>query len=182
MPDQETSPPERPLLIAVYQGADAADRGVRRLIAHGLSPEQLSLLTREPTVEAKPVSPEPVVERRKKLPSASSSFAHLRSLLSPSVHAIVPGIGKVLAAGPASMLLARALEGTLRGEAQTALGAALHDLTGDPQSAQEYDQALKERKVIVAVHGEGHDFTLALDLLLDAPPLSFRQFGASEKD
>lgn len=181
MKPAKTTPPERPLLIAVYQGADAADQGVRRLIAHGLSPEQISLLTREPTVEATPVSPEPVVERGKKLPTASSRFAHLRSLLSPNVHAMVPGMGKVFAAGPASMRLARALEGTLSGEAQTALGAALHDMTGDPQSAQEYEQALKERKVIVAVQGQGQDLTLADDLLLDAPPLSFRQFGASEE-
>jgi hypothetical protein len=150
-------------VIALYDRLMDAHAAVRELIAHGFSPEKISLLASDVRGEYSPYFDNNLNKGESKVEAAGveigTMLGGLGGLLVGLGLVAIPGIGPVIAAGP----LATAVSGLVGAGVGAAVGGATGGLLGilvdvgiDEAKAEVYAEALRRGGTLVTVEVEDY--------------------------
>ncbi len=137
-----------PLVVAIFPDLSQAAVAARELHAAGVSPDQLSIISRnhdEESEYAMQIGGTPGAEIEDS--RAAARFGELSGYLLAAIALVLPGIGPIVAAGPLSAGLGEAA-GHVAGGIATALGGA-----GIPANrAEALEAAVEGGAILLAVH------------------------------
>ncbi len=160
-------------LVTVYDSHIAAEEAIGHLRQSGFDMKHLSVLGTDSPPENGPVDePRRAVtgyyntgERMAAWGVYGAFWGSLWGFLFGSAYIVVPELGPLAVAGPIVGLIVGAVEGALVVGGLSAIGAALHDIGIPKHSVLKYEDALKQGKFLVIVHGNTDAIARAKGLL-----------------
>jgi hypothetical protein len=137
-----------PLVVATFPDLSQAAVAARKLHAAGLSPDQLSVISRNHDEESEYAvqiggTPGTEIEDSR----AAARFGELSGYLLAAIALVLPGIGPIVAAGP----LAAGL-GEAAGHAAGGIATALHGAGIPADRAEALEAAVESGAILLAVH------------------------------
>lgn len=155
--------------IAIYETHELADRAVKELQQAGFDMNRLSIVGKGYHTEEHPVGYYTVGEKMKVWGGVGATWGAIWGgfwgLLLGTGFFLVPGVGPLLAAGPLVAIIVGALEGGVVVGGLSALGAALVNIGVPKDSVVRYENAVKQDKYLLIVHGSPDEVQKAKTLL-----------------
>jgi hypothetical protein len=124
-------------VVAVFESHDQAEDAIRDLQTDGFDIKKLSLVGKDYQTEGHVIG----------------------------YYTWVPGIGQLLMAGPLAMWIVGALEEVVVVGGLTALGAGLYSIGIPKNSVVQYENKVKNGKLLLVAHGTPEEVERAQDLL-----------------
>ncbi len=157
--------PENNLVIAVYDAHTGAEKAVKELQNSGFDMKTLSIVGKNPHAEEHVVGFYSAGDRMKAWGKTGAFWGGVWGLLFGAAFFAIPGIGLVLAAGPAVAWIVGALEGAVVVGGVSAIGAGLYSIGVPKDSVLEYEIAVKTDRFLLMVHGTADEAARAREIL-----------------
>ena len=159
------APAPKSTVIAVYHTHVEAEEAVRALQTSGFDITQLSIIGKGHQTEEQVVGYYTTGGRMKAWGPAGAFWGALWELLLGSAYFILPDIGPILAAGPAVVWIAGALERAAVVGGASPFAAGLLGVGIPEKSILEYQTHIKAGKFLVITHGSADAVDRARDAL-----------------
>jgi hypothetical protein len=156
-------------IIAVYETQRDAETGVRDLQLAGSDLKKVSILGREHESVEHVAGIYNIGGRMKYWGARGSFWNELWRLLAGAAAFAIPGIGRVLIAGPLTVWVVTALEDPAA-ESLSAVGAGLHTISVPKASIRRYESAIKMHKLLLIAHGSVQEILKSRDVLRGSRP------------
>ena len=153
--------------VYIFKTHQEADDAVRRLMAAGFDPKDLSLIGKGYHSEQHPVGFYTAGDRIKTWGSAGALWGGFWGLLFAPAVFFLPGLGLVAMAGPFVSLLVGILEGAVLVGGVSAIGAALMQIGVPADQIVKYENALTVDSYVLMIHGTPAETHKARMLLLE---------------
>jgi hypothetical protein len=162
--------PDNNIVIAVYEAHTEAEQAVKDLQASGFDMKRLSIVARNPHTEEHVVGFYNAGDRIKHWGKAGAFWGGVWGLLFGAAFFAVPGIGRVLVAGPLVAWIVGALETAVVVGGVSAIGAGLLSVGLPKDSVLKYEIALKTDRFLLMVHGAADEAAEARIILKRTHP------------
>ena len=154
-----------PVMTALYDTHEQAERAVRKLQHQGFDMKQLSIVGRDYHSEENVVGYYNTGDRMLKWGGNGAFWGSMWGMLMGSAFVLIPGVGPLLLAGPLVGMLVGALEGAVVVGGVSVLGAALASLGIPNDSVLEYETEIKVGKYMLLAHGTTAEVARAREIL-----------------
>jgi hypothetical protein len=156
-------------IVAVYLTQTQAEAGVFDLQHAGFDLKKLSVLGREHEAHDQTVGYYNTGGRMKYLGARGAFWNSVWKLLSGAGYFVVPGIGRVLIAGPLTVWIVVA-QRDLAVESLSAVGAGLYEVNIPRASILRYESDVRMHKLLLIASGSAPDVLRARDVLRSSRP------------
>ena len=156
-------------IVAVYETQKDAEVGVRDLRLVGFDLKKVSILGREHEHGEHVTGCYNVCGRMKYWGARGGFWNDLWRLLIGAAWFVIPGIGRVLIAGPLTVWVVGALREPVI-EDLSALGAGLHAISIPKASIRRYESAIKMHKLLLVAHGSTQEVLKSREILRSSRP------------
>jgi hypothetical protein len=156
-------------IIAVYETQTEAEAGVRDLQTAGLDLKKLSILGREHEPGDNVVGYYNTGGHMKHCGARGAFWNDLWKLLPGAAYFSVPGIGRVLMAGPLTLWVVAATQEPAADDL-SALGAGLSTINIPKGNILRYESALKMHKLLLVAHGSVNEVLKSKEVLHASRP------------
>ena len=152
-------------VVAVFESHEQAENAIRELQKDGFDMKKLSIVGKDYHTEEHVVGYYTVGDRMAYWGKLGAFWGGFWGLLFGSAFFWVPGIGKLLVAGPLVMWIVGALEGAVVTGGLTALGAGLYSIGIPKNSILQYEAEVKNGQLLLVAHGSADEVERARELL-----------------
>jgi hypothetical protein len=152
-------------VVAVYRTHLEADQAVKELLRGGVDLHSLSIVGKGYHTDEHAVGYYNTGDRMKYWGKAGAFWGGFWGLLFGSAFFMIPGLGPILAAGPAVAWIVGALESAVVVGGVSALGAGLFSMGIPKDSIVKYETALKTDQFLLIVHGTAAEVAKAKDII-----------------
>jgi hypothetical protein len=156
-------------IVAVYQTQTEAETGVRSLQESGFDLNALSVVGREHESGEHVIGCYSTGGRMKYWGARGAFWNDIWKYLTDAATFVVPGIGRILVAGPLTGWMVDALNNA-EVEDLSALGAGLYEISVPKPSIRRYESAIRMHKLLLIAHGPAHEVLKAKELLRGSRP------------
>jgi hypothetical protein len=156
-------------IIVVYETQREAETGVRDLQLVGFDLRKVSILGREHESLEHVVGYYNTGGRMKYWGTRAPFWNELWRVLAGAACFVIPGIGRVLIAGPLTVWVVGALRDPIVDDL-SAVGAGLHAINIPKASIRRYESAIKMHKLLLIAHGSTQDVLKSRDILRASRP------------
>jgi hypothetical protein len=156
-------------IIAVYETQRDAEAGVRDLRMVGFDLKKVSILGREHESGEHVVGYYNIGGRMKYWGARGTFWNELWRVLVGAACFVIPGIGRVLIAGPLTVWVVGALRDPIVDDL-SAVGAGLHAISIPKASIRRYESAIKMHKLILVAHGSTQEVLKSREVLRGSRP------------
>jgi hypothetical protein len=156
-------------IIAVYETQREAEAGVRDLRLGGFDLRKVSILGREHEAGEHVVGYYNTGGRMKYWGARGAFWNELWRLLAGAACFLIPGIGRVLIAGPLTVWVVGALRDPV-GQDLSAVGTGLHSINIPKASVRRYESAIKMHKLLLIAHGSAQEVLKSREVLRGSRP------------
>jgi hypothetical protein len=156
-------------IVAVYETQREAEAGVRDLQLIGFDLKKVSILGREHESGEHVVGYYSTGGRMKYWGARGAFWNELWRLLVGAACFVIPGIGRVLIAGPLTVWVVGALRDPVI-EELSAVGSGLHSISIPNASIRRYESAIKMHKLLLIAYGSVQEVLKSRDILRGSRP------------
>jgi hypothetical protein len=156
-------------IIAVYERQSDAEEGLLELQRAGFDLKRVSILGKENEVGEQVVGHYNTGGRMKYVGARGAFWNDLWRRLPGAACFDIPGIGRILMAGPMTVWSVSASE-DLDAEGLTTLGAGLFSLNIPKGSVRRYESAIKAHKLLLVAHGAPQELLRSREVLRASRP------------
>ncbi len=167
--------------VAIYNTHTEAETAIRALEKAGINMKKLSILGKDYHAEENVVGYYNAGDRMKFWGKLGAFWGGIMGLLFGSALFFVPGVGHIVALGPAGGLILGALENAIIVGGLSALGAGLFSIGIPKDSVVKYETAVKADKFLVIFHGTEEEVKDAKERLHATNPVESNVHLASEQ-
>jgi hypothetical protein len=167
--------------VAIYNTHTEAETAIRALEKSGINMKKLSILGKDYHAEENVVGYYNAGDRMKFWGKLGAFWGGIMGLLFGSALFFIPGVGHIVALGPAGGLILGALENAIIVGGLSALGAGLFSIGIPKNSVVKYETAVKADKFLVIFHGTEEEVTDARERLHSTNPVEANAHLASEQ-
>ena len=166
--------------VAIYNTHTEAETAIRALEKSGINMKKLSILGKDYHAEENVVGYYNAGDRMKFWGKLGAFWGGIMGLLFGSALFFIPGVGHIVALGPAGGLILGAVENAIIVGGLSALGAGLFSIGIPKDSVVKYETAVKADKFLVIFHGTEEEVTDARERLHATDPVEANAHLASE--
>jgi hypothetical protein len=156
-------------IIAVYEKQSDAEAGLLDLQRAGFDLKRVSILGKESESAEQVVGHYNTGGRMKYLGDRGVFWNDLWKMLPGAACFDIPGIGRVLMAGPMTVWAISAMQES-EAEELTAVGAGLYSLNIPRASVRRYESAIKSHKLLLIAHGSPQELLKSREVLRVSRP------------
>lgn len=156
-------------IIAVYERQNDAEAGLLDLQRSGFDLKRISILGKESEYGEQVVGHYNTGGRMKYLGARGAFWNDLWKMLPGAACFDIPGIGRILMAGPMTVWAVSAMEES-DVEDLTAVGAGLFSLSIPKASVRRYESAIKGHKLLLVAHGSPQELLKSREVLRVSRP------------
>jgi uncharacterized membrane protein len=167
-------------VVAIYPSHMAAEDAIKELQQSGFDMKKLSIIGRDYHTEENVVGYYNTGDRMKAWGQNGAFWGGLWGFVFGSAFFWIPGLGPILVGGPLVSWIVGALEGAILVGGLSAVGAGLYSLGIPNDSILKYEQALRNDKFVLVVHGSMDDTTQAKAILDRTQPESVEHHQATQ--
>jgi hypothetical protein len=160
-------------VVAVYLTHTEADQAVKELQRGGVDLQKLSIVGKGYHTDEHAVGYYNAGDRMKYWGKAGAFWGGFWSLLFGSAFFMIPGLGPILAAGPAVAWIVGVLESAAVVGGVSALGAGLYSIGIPKDSVVKYEAALKTDQFLLIVHGTAAEVAKAKTIIATTNPADY---------
>src|SRR5271154_2749365 len=158
-------------VVAVYPTHTEADQAVKELQRGGVDMQKLSIVGRGYHTDEHAMGYYNTGDRMKYWGKAGAFWGGFWGLLFGSAFFMIPGLGPILAAGPAVAWIVGALESAVVVGGLSALGAGLYSIGIPKDSIVKYETALKTDQFLLIAQGTAVEVAKVKDIIESTHPL-----------
>lgn len=166
--------------VAIYNTHTEAENAIRALEKSGINMKKLSILGKDYHAEENVIGYYNAGDRMKFWGKLGAFWGGIMGLLFGSALFFIPGVGHIVALGPAGGLILGAVENAIIVGGLSALGAGLFSIGIPKNSVVKYETAVKADKFLVIFHGTEEEVKDARERLHETNPVEANAHLASE--
>ena len=166
--------------VAIYNTHTEAETAIRALEKSGINMKKLSILGKDYHAEENVIGYYNAGDRMKFWGKLGAFWGGIMGLLFGSALFFIPGVGHIVALGPAGGLILGAVENAIIVGGLSALGAGLFSIGIPKNSVVKYETAVKADKFLVIFHGTEEEVKDARERLHETNPVEANAHLASE--
>jgi hypothetical protein len=159
-------------VLAIYATYVGAEEAVKELQRAGIDMRTLSIVAKESNADRNVVGYYNNGDRMKYWGKTGGFWGGCWGLLFGSGFFAIPGVGRVLVAGPLVTWIVGALEGAAVLGGLSVIGAGLYGLGVPKNSILKYEMAVKADKFLLMVHGTASEVEKARDIIASTWPIN----------
>src|SRR5487761_793471 len=157
-------------VVAIYATHVEAEEALKDLQRGGVDMKTLSIVGKGTHTDEQAVGYYNAGDRMKYWGKVGAFWGGFWGLLFGSAFFIIPGLGPILAAGPAVAWIVGALESAVVVGGVSALGAGLYGMGIPKDSIVKYETALKTDQFLLIAHGTAAEVAKAKDIIETTHP------------
>jgi uncharacterized protein (TIGR02271 family) len=173
-----SNPRSNEILVAVYSDQASAESAVQDLVSAGVNRDNISVLSNDTEGRYKSYFDDNgnLVDHDDVSAGEGAGFGAVIGTLAGLGLALIPGVGPILAAGPAAVALTAGV-GAAAGAATGGITAGLVDFGVSNEDAQTYQEVLRRGGSLVIVEGASAANNSAYDILNRYNPVDIEERG-----
>jgi hypothetical protein len=152
-------------VVMIYETHEQAERALQGLLTAGVDIKSLSIAARDIHTGEHVAGYYTAGDRMKYWGEVGTFWDGFWGLLFGSAALAIPGLGRILLAGPLVGWIIAGLEGAAIGRGISAVGAGLVSIGIPRYNVLDYEMALRTNKLVLVVHGSPDEVIKAKEII-----------------